>query len=62
MHGVFLFFMCSRDAGLHLGAGYRSDPTGGDALFHVFSHLHALHDACLGSGVVDVCSAGLITY
>lgn len=44
VHGGVLpsFFFCRRDAGgLHLGAGYRSDPTreGGDALLRVSFHL-----------------------
>lgn len=40
--GALSFFFCRRDAGgLHLGAGYRSDPTreGGDALLRVSFHL-----------------------
>lgn len=44
VHGGALssFFFCRRDAGgLHLGAGYRSDPTreGGNALLRVSFHL-----------------------
>lgn len=45
MHGVFPFFLC-RDAGLHLGAGYRSDPEGGRADSCVFLYRCVLRDVC----------------
>lgn len=38
-----LFFRFCRDAGLHLGAGYRSDPAGGTCCFmSCLFHLHVL--------------------
>lgn len=42
---MFFLFLC-RDAGLHLGAGYRSDPEGGRADSCVFLYRCVLRDVC----------------
>lgn len=55
---VFFPFFC-RDAGLHLGAGYRSDPAGGRAVSCLF-YLHVLHDLCIEK--VLWMSAALLVY
>lgn len=57
MHGVFSFFC--RDAGLHLGAGYRSDPTGARAVTCLFFTymcymIHALKKVLWMSAVLVV--------
>lgn len=43
MHGIFFLLFC-RDAGLHLGAGYRSDPANP---FRVLFPLTCVRDARL---------------
>lgn len=57
------FLFCRRDAGgLHLGAGYRSDPTreGGTRYCASPFTLHALDGACLGW--MSVCSAASTAF